>query len=135
MSQPDRAGCVDDHTTYAPMNVTEAAAPEPRALKHGRDCDPACRCDANRASGRGTAGFGQTLGAVLRGYALACKIDGHAGCAQWFDRLADRADAQDRETADMISRVRRIDGLEHEGGHPWKCLPAPAVHDALDGAR
>jgi hypothetical protein len=30
MSQPDRAGCVDDHTTYAPMDIADVAAPTPR---------------------------------------------------------------------------------------------------------
>jgi hypothetical protein len=30
MSQPDRAGCVDDHTTYAPMDIADVAAPMPR---------------------------------------------------------------------------------------------------------
>lgn len=51
MSQPDRAGCVDDHTTYAPMDgevATLADVVSHMQMQRDLDNEPCTTCGGNR---------------------------------------------------------------------------------------
>ena len=77
MSQPDRAGCVDDHTTYAPMDIADVAAPTPRP-------------HAERAP------EGEVTSAVMR--AEAAIYESVWGCPRDEDRTPDAEEYQDART-------------------------------------